>query len=46
VNQRIILDNEIIEFICNENEKSVQHMMPAPIDLNGPTSRPPDKPVK
>jgi len=27
VNQRIILDNEIIEFICNENEKSVQHMV-------------------
>ena len=27
VNQRVILDNEIIEFICNENEKSVQHMV-------------------
>ena len=27
VNQRIILDNEIIEFICNEIEKSVQHMV-------------------
>jgi hypothetical protein len=28
VNQRIILDTQIIEFICNENEKSVQHMVP------------------
>ena len=28
VNQRIILDTEIIEFICNENEKSVRHMVP------------------
>jgi hypothetical protein len=28
VNQRIILDTEMIEFICNENEKSVQHMVP------------------
>ena len=27
VNQRIVLDTEIIEFICNENEKSVQHMV-------------------
>ena len=27
VNQRIMLDSEIIEFICNENEKSVQHMV-------------------
>ena len=27
VNQRIILDGELIEFICNENEKSVQHMV-------------------
>ena len=25
VNQRILLDEELIEFICNENEKSVQH---------------------
>ena len=25
VNQRILLDEEFIEFICNENEKSVQH---------------------
>jgi hypothetical protein len=28
VNQRIVLDTELIEFICNENEKSVQHMVP------------------
>jgi hypothetical protein len=28
VNQRIVLDTEIIEFICNENEKSVAHMVP------------------
>ena len=28
VNQRIILDTEMIEFICNENEKSVRHMVP------------------
>jgi hypothetical protein len=27
VNQRIILDTDLIEFICNENEKSVQHMV-------------------
>ena len=27
VNQRIVLNTEIIEFICNENEKSVQHMV-------------------
>jgi hypothetical protein len=27
VNQRIVLGSEIIEFICNENEKSVQHMV-------------------
>jgi hypothetical protein len=27
VNQRLILDSELIEFICNENEKSVQHMV-------------------
>ena len=28
VNQRIILDTELIEFICNENEKSVRHWCP------------------
>jgi hypothetical protein len=27
VDQRIILDNEMIEFICAENEKSVEHMV-------------------
>ncbi len=27
VTQRLVLDDEIIEFICNENEKSVQHMV-------------------
>jgi hypothetical protein len=27
VNQRIMPDGELIEFICNENEKSVQHMV-------------------
>ncbi|HEX7081691.1 MAG TPA: hypothetical protein VF329_11810 [Gammaproteobacteria bacterium] len=28
VNQRIMLDTELIEFICNENEKSSQHYDP------------------
>jgi hypothetical protein len=28
VNQRILLDEELIEFICNENERSVQHFDP------------------
>jgi hypothetical protein len=28
VNQRVMLDTELIEFICNENEKSVQHFDP------------------
>jgi hypothetical protein len=27
VDQRIMLDNEMIEFICAENEKSVAHMV-------------------
>jgi hypothetical protein len=27
VNQRIVLNTDLIEFICNENEKSVQHMV-------------------
>jgi len=27
VNQRVMLDNEMIEFICAENERSVQHMV-------------------
>ena len=27
VDQRIMLDNEMIEFICAENERSVQHMV-------------------
>jgi hypothetical protein len=27
VNQRVVLDEELIEFVCNENEKSVQHMV-------------------
>jgi hypothetical protein len=25
VNQRIMLDTDLIEFVCNENEKSSQH---------------------
>jgi hypothetical protein len=28
VNQRLLADEELIEFICNENEKSVQHYDP------------------
>jgi len=28
VNQRILLDEDLIEFICNENEKSVRHFDP------------------
>ncbi|HEX6994195.1 MAG TPA: hypothetical protein VF339_08610 [Gammaproteobacteria bacterium] len=28
VNQRIMLDTELIEFVCNENEKSTQHFDP------------------
>ena len=28
VNQRLLLDTELIEFVCNENEQSVQHMVP------------------
>jgi hypothetical protein len=28
VNQQILPDEELIEFICNENEKSVQHYDP------------------
>lgn len=28
VNQRIMLDTELIEFICNENEQSTQHFDP------------------
>ncbi len=26
VNQRIMVDSEMIEFICNENEKSTEHI--------------------
>ena len=26
VNQRIMVDQEMIEFICNENEKSTDHI--------------------
>jgi hypothetical protein len=26
VNQRIMVDSEMIEFICNENEKSTHHI--------------------
>ena len=25
--QRIMLDTELIEFVCNENEKSVTHLV-------------------
>ena len=28
VNQRLFADAELIEFICNENEKSIQHYDP------------------
>jgi hypothetical protein len=28
VNHQLMVDSEMIEFICNENEKSVQHMVP------------------
>jgi hypothetical protein len=28
VNQRILVDEELIEFICNENEKSTMHFDP------------------
>jgi len=28
VNQRVMLDTELIEFICNENERSTQHFDP------------------
>jgi hypothetical protein len=27
VNQRVVLDNELIEFICGENERSLTHMV-------------------
>ena len=27
-NARLLLDTELLEFICNENEKSTQHMGP------------------
>jgi hypothetical protein len=28
VNQRILVDQEMIEFICNENERSTHHIAP------------------
>jgi hypothetical protein len=28
VNQRIMVDQEMIEFICNENERSTKHIEP------------------
>jgi hypothetical protein len=28
VNQRIMPDGELIEFICNENEQSSDHLVP------------------
>ena len=28
VNQRIMVDQEMIEFICNENERSTHHIEP------------------
>ena len=28
VNQRVLLDSELIEFVCNENEKSSHHYIP------------------
>ena len=28
VNQRILLNSELIEFVCNENEKSSLHYIP------------------
>ena len=27
VNQRIVLDGELIEFVCNENNRSVEHLV-------------------
>jgi len=27
ISQRILLDTDLIEFICNENEKSVPHLV-------------------
>ena len=28
VNQRLMVDQEMIEFICNENERSTHHIEP------------------
>ena len=42
VNQRLMVDSEMIEFICNENERSTHHI-DAPDWTNKPAAAPPAK---
>jgi hypothetical protein len=47
VNQRLLVDQEMIEFICNENERSTNHME-APPWMKGETRGQlgPDRPLR
>ena len=47
VNQRLLVDQEMIEFICNENERSTEHLEP-PAWMKGATPRQlgPNMPLK
>jgi hypothetical protein len=45
VNQRLMVDQEMIEFICNENERSTEHI-PKPGLPGLPGSAPPAPPAK
>jgi hypothetical protein len=45
VNQRLMVDQEMIEFICNENEQSTHHI-PRPGQPGLPGSAPANPPAK
>jgi hypothetical protein len=48
VNQRLLVDQEMIEFICNENERSTEHIEPPAWRKNGgrPRQLGPDMPLR
>jgi hypothetical protein len=47
VNHRLLVDQEMIEFVCNENERSTNHLEP-PMWMKGASPRQlgPDMPLR
>jgi hypothetical protein len=47
VNHRLMVDQEMIEFVCNENERSTQHIVPPPWKKGEPPRQlGPDMPLR